>query len=99
LSGLNGVREVEELEPAEAGEGIASLRIAVSGDVREEVGRSLVQAGLGILELSREKELESMFLELLEGGEEQAGRKRRKKKPTDAETGNTELPAASKELS
>ena len=102
LSGMSGVREVEVLEPAEAGEGIASLRVAVSSDVREEVGKSLLGAGIGILELSREKELESMFLELLEGGEDSAGRKRRKKKHAD-ELAKSEppaaAPAADKELS
>jgi ABC-2 type transport system ATP-binding protein len=85
LLGMPFVREVEVLEPAEAGEGIASLRLAVESDVREEVGKSLVQAGLGILELSREKELESMFLSLLGEGQEQPGRRRRKKKQTEAD--------------
>lgn len=85
LAGLEGVREVEVLEPAEAGEGIASLRIAVTSDVRERVGQSLVQAGLGILELAREKELESMFLELLGESADQPGRKRRKKKQAEAD--------------
>jgi len=85
LTGLDGVREVEVLKPAEAGEGIASLRVAVTSDVRDAVCRRLVEAGLGILELSREKELESMFLELLGEGQEQSGRKRRKKKRADAE--------------
>jgi len=97
LTGLASVREVEVLEPAEAGEGIASLRVAVSSDVREEVGKSLVQAGLGILELSREKELESMFLELLGEGAEHAGRKRRKKKQAEAD--NADAPAPSQEPS
>ncbi|HET7541542.1 MAG TPA: hypothetical protein VFK05_16820, partial [Polyangiaceae bacterium] len=75
---------LEVLEPSEAGEGIASLRLAVTTDVREEVAKSLVQAGLGILELSRERELESMFLSLLGEGPEQSGRKRRKKKQAEA---------------
>ncbi|HEY0464661.1 MAG TPA: ABC transporter ATP-binding protein [Polyangiaceae bacterium] len=99
LNGLPGVREVEILEPAEAGEGIASLRIAVTSDVREEVGKHLVQAGLGILELAREKELESMFLSLLGEGAEQPGRKRRKKRQAEAELANGEPPAPSKEPS
>jgi ABC-2 type transport system ATP-binding protein len=85
LAGLEGVREVEVLEPAEAGEGIASLSVAVTSDVRDVVCRSLVHAGLGILQLSREKELESMFLQLLGEGQEHAGRKRRKKKQADAD--------------
>ena len=95
LTGISGVREVEVLEPAEAGEGIASLRVAVTSDVREAVGQSLVQAGLGILELAREKELESMFLELLGEGAEQSGRKRRKKKQseTDAATAAASAPS------
>ncbi|MEO8900795.1 MAG: ABC transporter ATP-binding protein [Polyangiaceae bacterium] len=85
LSGLAGVREVETLEPSEAGEGIVSLCVATTSDVRETVSRSLIEAGLGILQFSKEKELESMFLELLGEGPEQAGRKRRKKKrPVEA---------------
>ncbi|HYQ01760.1 MAG TPA: ABC transporter ATP-binding protein [Polyangiaceae bacterium] len=96
LTGMTGVRDIEELEPAEAGEGIASLRVAVSSDVREEVGKSLIQAGLGILELSREKELESMFLELLEEGEDSAARKRRKRRHAD-DLGASEPPNAKKE--
>ncbi len=99
LTGLAGVREVEVLEPAEAGEGIASLRIAATTDVRELVSRSVVQAGLGILQLSREKELESMFLELLGEGQEHGGRKRRKKKQADADAASaaSEASAISKE--
>ena len=99
LTGMVGVREIEVLEPAEAGEGIATLRIAVTSDVREEVGRNLLQAGLGILELSREKELESMFLELLGEGQEHAGRKRRKKRQVEADSGHGEPPAPSQEPS
>jgi ABC-2 type transport system ATP-binding protein len=93
LNGLPGVSEVEVLEPAEAGDGIASLRIAVSSDVREEVGKGLIQAGLGILELSREKELESMFLSLLGEGQEHAGRKRRKKKQAEADAESADAPS------
>ena len=99
ITGLDGVREVEILEPAELGEGIVSLRVAVTSDVRELVGKHLVQAGLGILELSREKELESMFLELLGESGEQGGRKRRKKKRAEAEAARAEPAAASKEPS
>ena len=80
LSAIEGVREVEALQPAEAGDGIASLRVATSSDVREAVSRSLVQAGFGILQFSKEKELENMFLELLGEDQGQPGRKRRKKK-------------------
>ncbi len=98
LNALSGVREVEVLEPSEAGEGIASLRIAVTTDVREDIGKSLVQAGLGILELSRERELESMFLSLLGEGDDH-GRKRRKKRPVEATPAPSEAPASSEESS
>jgi ABC-2 type transport system ATP-binding protein len=99
LNGLSGVREIEVLEPSEAGEGIASLRIAATTDVREEVGKSLVQAGLGILELSRERELESMFLSLLGEGHEHGGRKRRKKKQAELGTEHSEPATPSEEAS
>ena len=97
LRALPSVREVEVLEPAEAGEGIATLRVSVSHDVREEVGKSLVQAGLGILELAREKELERMFLELLGESHEHAGRKRRKQKQDEADRSQGEPAGPSKE--
>jgi ABC-2 type transport system ATP-binding protein len=93
LAGLEGVREVEVLEPAEAGQGIASLRVATTADVREILTRSLVHAGLGILQVSREKELESMFLELLGESGEQPGRKRRRKKQAEADAAKAELDA------
>jgi len=69
----------------------------VTRDVRDAVGRRLLEAGLGILELAREKELESMFLELLGEGAEQSGRKRRKKKQAaaDADASSAAAPDAS----
>ena len=83
LSPLDGVRDVEILEPAEPGEGIATLRIAISTDVRDLVCQTLVGAGLGVLQLGRERELESMFLELLGEGTDQPRRQRRKKKSAE----------------
>lgn len=76
LGSLSAVREIETLAPAEAGEGIASLRLSVTSDVREEVARAALAAGLGILALGREKELESMFLELLGAGKDSASASR-----------------------
>jgi ABC-2 type transport system ATP-binding protein len=99
LTGLNGVREVEFLEPAEAGEGVTSLRIAVTSDVREQVGQSLLRAGVGILELAREKELESMFLELLGEGQDQPGRKRRKRQADAAAASAADVPTGAEEPS
>jgi ABC-2 type transport system ATP-binding protein len=99
LTGLAGVREVEILEPAEAGEGVTSLRIAVTSDVREQVGQSLLRADVGILELAREKELESMFLALLGEGQEQSGRKRRKRQADAAAASAADVPAGAREPS
>ncbi len=55
-----------ELEPAaEAGDGLFTLRVDAEGDVREALCKTLVEAGIGLLEVRRsERELESVFLEL-----------------------------------
>ncbi|MEP7120605.1 MAG: ABC transporter ATP-binding protein [Byssovorax sp.] len=63
---LHGVREVEVLPPTEAGEGVTTLRVFFTErDVREELCKALVGAGIGILQIGlRERELESVFLNL-----------------------------------
>lgn len=67
---LDGVSSATLLPADEPGDGIAKLRIAGSGDVREELVKALVQADMGVLRLERSgKELESVFLELT--GEEE----------------------------
>jgi ABC-2 type transport system ATP-binding protein len=65
LSALAQVERAEPRPPAEMGEGIATLRVVASGDVRSEVAQALVGSGFELLELSRStRELESVFLEL-----------------------------------
>ena len=65
---LGSVPQVERTEarpPAEMGEGMATLLVVASGDVRSEVAQALVGSGFELLELSRgARELESVFLEL-----------------------------------
>jgi ABC-2 type transport system ATP-binding protein len=65
---LAAVPQVERTEPrpaTEMGEGIATLRVVASGDVRPEVAQTLVSSGFELLELGRSaRELESVFLEL-----------------------------------
>jgi ABC-2 type transport system ATP-binding protein len=62
---LEGVREVEILPPTEPGEGVISLRVYAERDVREELCKALIGAGLGILQVGAgERELESVFLSL-----------------------------------
>jgi ABC-2 type transport system ATP-binding protein len=62
---VQGVVGAEVDAPAEAGEGILTLRIEAERDVREALCKALVEAGIGLLEVRRsERELESVFLEL-----------------------------------
>ena len=76
---IESVREVEIVDPTEPGDGIASLRIMAGSDVRDGVCRALVNAGIGILQVGRERELESMVLELLGEGADGAGRKKKRR--------------------
>jgi ABC-2 type transport system ATP-binding protein len=62
---LPGVVNAEVVGASETGEGLFTLRVEAEGDVREALCKSLVEAGLGLLEVRRsERELESVFLEL-----------------------------------
>ncbi len=62
LRGLDGLAEAELVE--ETG-GLLLLRVITRRDLREEISRSLVQGGFGLLQLSpAEAELESIFLQL-----------------------------------
>jgi ABC-2 type transport system ATP-binding protein len=63
--GIEGVTAVEELPPAEPGEGVVTLRVDAATDVRVALNRALVEAGIGLLQVGHgERELESVFLEL-----------------------------------
>jgi ABC-2 type transport system ATP-binding protein len=68
LSRVEGVRRVEQVAPREAGADVVTLRLEADKDVREAVCRTVVGAGIGLLELVRRKhELESVFLRLTSG--------------------------------
>jgi ABC-2 type transport system ATP-binding protein len=70
-----GVHAAEILLPAEAGEGVVTLRVEADRDVREALCKALVEAGIGILQVgASERELESVFLSL-------AGASTREKEP------------------
>lgn len=63
--GITGVVEVEALPPSEPGEGVVTLRIYAERDVREELSKALITAGLSLLQLGLgERDLESVFLSL-----------------------------------
>ncbi len=65
LSTIKGIRNVEVLEAAEPGDGIATFQVEADRDIREDACRTLVLANVGILGMNRsERELESIFLRL-----------------------------------
>jgi len=65
LKGVPEVLEVEPIDAAEPGDGVATFRVVASKEVRPELCRALVQENLALIGLSRsERELESVFLEL-----------------------------------
>ena len=83
LSGVAGVTGVELSAEALPGAGadVAQFRLRLARDTREELTRAVVDAGFGLLELTRgERELESVFLELAKSVDETATRKKKKRK-------------------
>jgi ABC-2 type transport system ATP-binding protein len=94
LGAISAIQEIEAADASEPGADIASLRISVTSDVRDDICKALVGAGIGVLQLGREKELESMFLQLL--GEETSlpRRRARKKKRAEDAAPAPEQPAA-----
>jgi ABC-2 type transport system ATP-binding protein len=82
VEGVSGVRGVEEQQAAEPGDDVVTLRVDAEKDVRVELGKALVEANLGILQVGpAERELESVFLELATPTQaERAAPRRRKKK-------------------
>jgi hypothetical protein len=75
------VQRAEEQPPAEAGDGVVTLRVESDRDVREELCRALVGEGFGILQVGAgERELESIFLRLAGS----PSKKKRKKKAAEA---------------
>jgi ABC-2 type transport system ATP-binding protein len=77
IRALEGVTNVELLDPLEPGEGILSARVTSERDVRDVLCRTLVGRDYSLLGLSRsDSELESVFLQL--SGAELSGRRKRK---------------------
>jgi ABC-2 type transport system ATP-binding protein len=65
LGAVEGVRAVERAPLSEVGEGLVSFHVEAHRDVRAELVKALVTAGVDVLELSRhDNELESVFLRL-----------------------------------
>jgi ABC-2 type transport system ATP-binding protein len=80
IQAIAGVREIEPRQSAERGAGIIGLRVHASGDVRDALCRKLIDAGFGLLELTRaERELENVFLKLAESTGEPAERRKKRR--------------------
>jgi ABC-2 type transport system ATP-binding protein len=82
VQGVDGVRTVEAQPPAEVGEGIVSLEVTSESDLRDALCRALVKADLGVLEVSRLRDLETTFRALL--GDADVGKRKAKRDAADA---------------
>lgn len=71
---IRGVEGVESLTPAGLEDGALAFTVDARGDRRAEVCRALVTAGHDVVRLDRaERALESVFLELVGGGDRAVG--------------------------
>jgi ABC-2 type transport system ATP-binding protein len=70
---LRGVKGVRDVAAKDGHDGASDFLVEAADDLRAEVCRALVEAGHGVLRLDRaDLELESVFLELVHGGESDA---------------------------
>ncbi len=99
IGAVEGVTGVERLAPTEASPDVVTLGVQTSKDARDLLCKSVVEAGFGLLELTRgERELESVFLELAKTVETGAPRKKKKKrKPKPGEAAGESTPEAGAE--
>jgi ABC-2 type transport system ATP-binding protein len=92
---VGGVRAVEILLPAEAGEGVVTLRVEAERDVREALCKALVEGGLGVLQVgASERELESVFLSLAGAPGQEARKEARREAKKAAGAGSAPKAAA-----
>lgn len=81
--GLLNVEAVEVMAPAEAGEGVVSLRVQAKTDVRPDLSKLLMEAGFDLLGLTKAThELERIFLELSGSAERVAKANKTAKSPS-----------------
>jgi ABC-2 type transport system ATP-binding protein len=71
------VREVSERQAGESDPAVFGLEVSAENDVREEICRALVEKGIGVLEVSRMRDLETTFRALV-GEPDAAGAARRR---------------------
>jgi ABC-2 type transport system ATP-binding protein len=92
VAGLAGIRSVEALAPTENGEGLATLEVLSETDVRDALCRAVVNDGLGLLEVSRQRDLETTFRALL--GEAEGTRRKRPVAPSNETAPEPKAPKA-----
>ncbi len=97
LKEVDKVREVEAVDAAEPGKGIATFRVLATGDVRTDIVKALVAADVALIGLTRsERELESVFLELSKttgGAAERRAKRKRAAKAARAESNASTPPS------
>jgi ABC-2 type transport system ATP-binding protein len=86
VQGVEGVRSVEAQPAAETGEGIVSLEVTSDSDLRDALCRALVKADLGVLEVARQRDLETTFRALLGDAEGAKKKKAAAKAESEAKT-------------
>ena len=90
-----GVRSVVPDDPSENGDGIATFEVSAEGDVRDALCRALVGGNVGVLEVSRLRDLETTFRALVGDDEEPGTRKRSRRRRAEATTKPDAVPAKS----
>jgi ABC-2 type transport system ATP-binding protein len=93
--GVPGVRAVVPDEPSEAGDGIATFEVSAENDVRDALCRALVGGNVGVLEVSRLRDLETTFRALVGDDEEPGTRRRSRRRRAEATTKPDAVPAKS----
>jgi ABC-2 type transport system ATP-binding protein len=79
VEALPSVREVAERDAGEGDNAVIGLEVSADTDVREEICRALVEKRIGVLEVTRQRDLETNFRALV-GEPEAAGAARRRTK-------------------
>jgi ABC-2 type transport system ATP-binding protein len=79
VEALPSVREVAERDAGEGDNAVIGLEVSADTDVREEICRALVEKRIGVLEVTRQRDLETNFRALV-GEPEGAGAARRRTK-------------------
>lgn len=92
---IAAVNEVSERDAGESDPAVIGLEIAAETDVREEICKALVTRGIGVLEVSRLRDLETTFRALVGEPDGAGAARRRTKRRRDDAQETAPVPAAS----